>query len=97
MIVPLSSPISVSGAQVAAIELRPPGRRFFEVMRSDRGPIRFSDEAIVRIAARLSVHGPSTIRKLSDADLAQLADGIEQVYAHARRRFVGRSTREQDL
>lgn len=91
MQVALTSPLVIAGREVAGIELRPPGRRVFEAMRLERGPVRFSEAAVVRFAARLSGHGGLTIRRLADDDLAAVARTVEELYVQARRRYAARS------
>lgn len=87
MRVPLSSPLTIAGRTLDAIELRPPGLAVFRLMQSARGPLRFPEAAVVKFAARLSGHSEPTIRRLSPDDLATVAQAIEQLYGQARRRF----------
>ena len=91
MQIALSSPLTIAGHAVATIELRPPGRKVFDVMRVARGPVRFTEEAVVRFGARPSDHSEPTFRRLSAEDVALVAEAIEQLYARARRRYAARS------
>lgn len=91
MLVSLANPILIAGRETAVIELRPPGRKVFEVMRAARGPARFAEAPIVRFAARLSGRGESTIRRFADRDLEAIGRAVEELYCQARRRFAVRS------
>lgn len=96
MHVPLSSPLTIAGRTLDAIEVRPPGLAVFRLMQSARGPVRFPVAATIKFAARLSGHSEPTIRRLSPDDLATVAQAIEQLYGQARRRFGVRAALAQE-
>jgi len=85
--VSLSSPITIAGRVVAAIELRPLSLRSFEAMRGARGEDGFADNAAIKFIARCSGHQEGTIRRLPTPDLAALGRELERLYADAARRY----------
>jgi hypothetical protein len=87
----LYHPIPLAGRTLVDIELRPPGRRVVEAMAAVRLTTGFTNPQAIRFIARLSGHGESTIRRLSDEDIANLKSVLEGQFAAERRRLNARS------
>jgi hypothetical protein len=87
----LYHPIPLAGRTLVDVELRPPGRRVVEAMAAVRLANGFTNSQAIKFIARLSGHGESTIRRLSDEDIANLKGVLEGQYAAERRRLIARS------